>query len=62
MKVFFILILIVDINRAGTMTAVPGFSSREDCQSAGEAFKVEAKAEYYRRYYCVAAPERNGTR
>lgn len=62
MKTFFILILIVNINRAGPMTSVPGFSSLADCESAGEAFKVIAKREHDARYYCIPNYERNGAR
>jgi hypothetical protein len=38
------------------MTSVPGFRERAMCESAGEAWKVEAKREYNVRYYCVTVP------
>lgn len=62
MNVFYILVLLVAGGREFAMTSIPGFSSREACQSAGAAFLLEAKREYGARYYCIANSERNGTR
>lgn len=51
----YILVLLVGvINQTGVgLTAVPGFDDNARCESAGEAWKVHAKAEYGARYYCI---------
>jgi hypothetical protein len=63
MKVFFTLLMLANTGgRESMMTSVPGFYNRADCESAGAAFMVEVKQEWRPRFYCVAMPERNGTR
>lgn len=63
METFYILVLLVSMSREGAMTAIPGFSSRESCESAGAAFTKEAaKREYEPRFYCFVNNRRNGTR
>lgn len=42
-----------------TMATVPGFAERSQCESAGEAWKLETKkTEYYPRYYCIPGPSK----
>lgn len=52
----YVLVLLIGVvNQSGVgITSVPGFGSRSQCESAGEAWKVEAKKEWGARYYCVA--------
>lgn len=51
----YILILLIGSMpvRGVALTAIPGFSDRGECESAGEAWKIYAKAEHAARYYCI---------
>jgi hypothetical protein len=53
-----IYILVILAGSPMSIATVPGFGDRAQCESAGEAWKVEAKREYNARYYCVAGPEK----
>jgi hypothetical protein len=58
--VTYILVLLVGVvNQTGVgLTSVPGFDDRAQCESAGEAWRVLAKAEYSPRYYCIPGTEK----
>ena len=46
----------------GTLATVPGFSTMEQCQSAGEAWRIEAKDTVSSpRWVCFQAPKLIGT-
>lgn len=51
----FVLVLLIGTQgiRGVSLATVPGFADRSQCESAGESWKLEAKAEYYVRYYCI---------
>lgn len=63
----YVLILMVAMNRAGAMTAIPGYSTLSECESAGVqaiiSFKHGSPAgtgrEYTPRWYCVWGPEKS---
>lgn len=62
--VFYALILVISGSpyNAQSMTAIPGFTSRGACDSAGASFMLETKGEVRPRYYCVLYTERDGNR
>jgi hypothetical protein len=59
----YVLVLVIGYGQYPAMTNIPGFSDRGACDSAGQAFLLEAKAADHRpRYYCFASHERSGSR
>jgi hypothetical protein len=52
----YVLVLLAGSPMIGT--SIPGYPDRQQCESAGEAWKVEAKKELNPRYYCIPGPSK----